>query len=207
MRNACTQKCEFSWLTLWLPRRNTLFTSSNYKSILLWFVFFHFEIWLLYSVVSISATQQSESAVCIHISLPLEPLPLPLEVVTEPRAELPVLCSCTALAACVTHGTVYLSMLLPQSVSAFPSHGVYMSVLYVCLSIPALPIGSSVQVFWAPYIKSINSIFWIQEKKKAHVLHIFKMDVECADLWDFGECCPTFYWVILKKEWVETQWI
>ena len=132
---------------------------------------------------------------------------LPLEVVKEPGAELPVLCSCSPLAVCVTHGSVYMSMLLSQSVSPFPSHGVYMSVLYVCVSIPALPIGSSVQVFWTPYIKSINSIFWIQEKKKAHVLHIFKMDVERADLWDFGECCPTFYWANLTKEWVETQWI
>lgn len=80
-----------------------------------------------------------------------------------PRAEPPVVCSRSPLAVCAWR---YMSTLLSQSVLT-PSlpRCLHVSSLSA-LSIPALPRGSSVQVFWTPYIKSINSIFWIQEKKR-----------------------------------------
>ena len=74
---------------------------------------------MLYNVVLVSAVEQSESAICIYIS-PLSwaslphPLIPPLQVITEHRAELPVLYSSFPLAIYVTHGSVYMSVLLSQ---------------------------------------------------------------------------------------------
>ena len=60
-----------------------------------------------------------------HISslLPLPPtLPIPLlQVVTEQRADLPVLCGCFPLAIYFTFGSVYRSMPLCHFVPAYPS--------------------------------------------------------------------------------------
>ena len=65
----------------------------------------------------VSAAQWSESAVCIHISPPswaCLPPPIPsLQVITEPRAEPPMLYSRFPLAIYFTHGSVY--MVLPSS--------------------------------------------------------------------------------------------
>ena len=61
---------------------------------------------MLYNVVLVSAVQQSKSAVCIHISPPHN-IP-PLLVITEHRAELPVLYGSCPLAICFTHGSVYM---------------------------------------------------------------------------------------------------
>ena len=65
----------------------------------------------------VSAAQWSESAVCIHISPPswaCLPPPIPsLQVITEPRAEPPMLYSRFPLAIYFTHGSVYMG--LPSS--------------------------------------------------------------------------------------------
>ena len=109
---------------------------------------------MLYNVVLFSAVQQSESAVCKHIYSLVElpptshPIP-PLQVITEHRTELPVLYSRFPLDTCFTYGTVHMSVLISQ-----PSllHCVHMSLLYVCISISALQIGSSVPSFQIPHI-------------------------------------------------------
>ena len=46
-----------------------------------------------------------------------------------------------------TQGSVYMSVLISQFVPPSPSPRIHMSVLYVCVSIPALHIGSSVPFF------------------------------------------------------------
>ena len=63
----------------------------------------------------------SESDITVHISLPSTPHPSPLlEVVTEHRVELPVLCSSSPLALCFTYGGVDVSVLLSQVVPPSP---------------------------------------------------------------------------------------
>ena len=71
---------------------------------------------MLYNVVLVSAVQPSESAIYIHVSppswtsLPLpSPIP-PISVITEHRAELPVLYSRFPLAIDFTHGSVRLEI-------------------------------------------------------------------------------------------------
>ena len=70
---------------------------------------------LFYNVVLASVVQGSESALYLHItppswtSLPCTPL-----VITEHRAELPVLYSSFQLVICFTHGSVYMSILISQ---------------------------------------------------------------------------------------------
>ena len=72
----------------------------------------------------VSAIQQRESAVSIHISPPssaslLSPPCIPLlKVLTKHWAALPVLCSSFSIAIYFTHGTLYMS--IPLSVC--PSH-------------------------------------------------------------------------------------
>ena len=83
--------------------------------------FFLIGVQLLYNVVLVSAVQQSESAICIHISPPswtslpphTPPIP-PTQVKTEHGAELPALYSRLPLAICFTHGSVYMSIPIPQ---------------------------------------------------------------------------------------------
>ena len=108
----------------------------------------------------ISVVQQSQSAICIHISLPLgppswaTPCPIsPLQVITENQAELPELYTRGPLAIYLTPGNVYMSVLISQFIPSFPTHlFVHMSFLYSCISIPALQIGSVVPFFQIPHI-------------------------------------------------------
>ena len=77
-----------------------------------------------HSVVLVSAIHQHESTIgCTHrvytssllVELPSHFPPHPtLQVVTEHKAELPVLSRNFPLALCFTHGNVYISMLLSQ---------------------------------------------------------------------------------------------
>ena len=46
-----------------------------------------------------------------------------------------------------SQGSIRASMLLSQFVPPSPSHCAHMSVLYICVSTPALQIGSSVPFF------------------------------------------------------------
>ena len=50
---------------------------------------------------------------------PTLPIP-PLQVVTKPRADLPVLCGCFPLAIYFTFGSAYMSVLLSHFVPAYP---------------------------------------------------------------------------------------
>ena len=65
---------------------------------------------------------------------PTLPIP-PLQVVTEHRADLPVLCGCFPLAIYFTFGSVYMLVLLSHFVPAYPSPSrVLKSILYVCVN-------------------------------------------------------------------------
>ena len=81
---------------------------------------------MLYNGVLVSALQQSESAIHIHIS----PHPLPLASPSHPpyptplcghKADLPMLCGCFPLAIYLTFGSVYMSMPFSHFVPAYPS--------------------------------------------------------------------------------------
>ena len=95
-------------------------------------------------VVLVSAVQWSESAICIHISLPSWTSPAPPLVITEHRAEFPVLHSSFPLAVCFTHGTAYVSVPVSQFVHPpvllLKPHApppVHISILHVCVSVSA----------------------------------------------------------------------
>ena len=97
----------------------------------------------------VSAVQWNESAICIDTSPPSwnapTPRPRPFKVITEHWAELPVLHSSFLLAISFTHGSVYVSTTLNSSHPLFP-HCFHKCILYVCIFIPALLIGSAVPV-------------------------------------------------------------
>ena len=76
---------------------------------------------------------------------PTLPIP-PLQVVTKHRADLPVLYSCFPLAIYFTFGCIYMSMLCSHFVPASPR--VLKSILYICVFIPVLPLGSSEPFFF-----------------------------------------------------------
>ena len=61
----------------------------------------------------------------------------------ECQAGLPVLHSSFLLVIYFTHGGVYMSMLPSQFV--LPSLSPDVSILYICISIPSLQVGSSIQ--------------------------------------------------------------
>ena len=95
---------------------------------------------------------------CPHISSllllpPTLPIP-PLQVVTKHRADHPVRCSCFPLAIYFIFGTVYISMLLSHLIPSSPSpHPHFLkSILYTCVFIPVLPLGSSEQYFFLDFI-------------------------------------------------------
>ena len=93
---------------------------------------------------------------------PTLPIP-PLQVVTKHRADLPVLCGCFPLAIYFTFGSIYKSMPLSHFVQlTLPPPRVLKSILYICVFIPVLPLGSSEPfVFQMPYIcVSIRYLFF-----------------------------------------------
>ena len=68
--------------------------------------------------------------------------------VTEHQAEFPAPYSESPLATYFTHGNVHAPMLRSQFLPLFFPRSVHKSALYVCVSIPALRVGSS-----APFSK------------------------------------------------------
>ena len=106
---------------------------------------------LLYNVVSAAAIQKHEAGISTHMSSPSQtshspptpshPSRLSQSTVLSPLSnqQLPTIC--------FTYGNVFVSVLLsiPPALS-FP-HCVHLCVLYVCVSIFALQIGSSVPFF------------------------------------------------------------
>ena len=97
----------------------------------------------------LSAVEQSESAICIHIY----PYPLPLAPSSHPPY-LPPLgghkapswfpCAMQLLpTSYFTCGSVYMSILPSRLIPASPSPHHLKSIPYVCVFIPVLPLGSS----------------------------------------------------------------
>ena len=119
---------------------------------------------LLYSVVFVSAGQRSESAMSTHISPLYHALIPPHQLITEHWAELPVVHSSFPQASYVTHGSVYTLMLLSICpILPFPN-SVNVSILYVCVSILALQIGSSLSFFWSFIVRNRASSHFIDVK-------------------------------------------
>ena len=84
------------------------------------------------------------------LHLPPTLLISPLQVVTKNRADLPVLCSFFPLAIYFTLGSMYVSMLLSHFIPAYPSPPTHVlkSILYICIFIPVLSLGSSESFFF-----------------------------------------------------------
>ena len=108
---------------------------------------FSIGIQLLYSVVLISAVQQSETAICLHISPPSpQPASSHLSQLSQSTAWSFLCYSGFPLATCFTLGSVYVNPNLPISSTFLFPHCVHMFV-HNCVSIPALQWGSSVSFF------------------------------------------------------------
>ena len=110
---------------------------------------------------------QHESPIGIHMSAPpwtsphLPSHPTPLGI-TEHWVELPAAYSKFPLATYFTYGNVYVSMLLSQFLPLSPPLCVHKSILYFCISITALQIGS-----W----RADSSGRKVRIKKKMLLLH------------------------------------
>ena len=92
-------------------------------------------------------TKVNLPSVYIPSLLYLSPIPLfpPISVSTGQRAKLSVLHSRLPLAICFARGSVYTSVLLSQFIPPSPPlRCVYISTLYLHVSIPSLKIGPSV---------------------------------------------------------------
>jgi len=124
-------------------------------------IFFQLEFWRsiknYWSIIALQCCfYQSQSAIYIHISPPswnsLPPIPYSTSL-GHHRAPSWASCAIQQLPAnYFTHGSVHMSM-LPSQFPFLPC--VYMSILYFCISIPALQIGSSVfyiYIWYIPYI-------------------------------------------------------
>ena len=117
---------------------------------------------MLHNTVLVSVAQQSESAICIHMS----PYPLPLEPPSHPPCPTPLghrkaPSCCFPAANYFTFGSVYMSMLLSLRPSFPLPPQVLKSTLYDYLFIPAWPLGSSVplkKIFF--YIPCICVSIW-----------------------------------------------
>ena len=81
----------------------------------------------------------------------------PLQVVTKHQAHLPVLCNCFRLAS--LHLVVYISLCHSLTLwqLTLPPPCVLKSILYVCVFIPVLPLGSS-----EPFFSPLDSIYMCQ---------------------------------------------
>ena len=110
----------------------------------------------------VSIIWQSGSAGHIHIS-PFFDL-FPIQIPTEHYAEFLVLCSSFSLVICFTNSVNSLCMSIPicQLIPLPFPFGVHMFVIYICVSISALQIGSSVPFFQIPHI-SINIYFFLSD--------------------------------------------
>ena len=91
-----------------------------------------------------------------------------------------------------TPGNAYVSVLLSVFPTFFP-HCVRKSVLFVCISIAAFQIGSSVPSFWIPYtcvnIRYLSFSFWLTSLYiiGSRFFYLIRTD----------KCIPFYGWVIL----------
>ena len=105
---------------------------------------------LIHNIVLVSVTHQHQSAIDIHVSSPFwTALPSPNLYHPSRLSETTGLSSLFHTAnshflSILTYGNVYVSMLLFQFVPLSFPHCVHKSVIYVCISIATLQIGSSV---------------------------------------------------------------
>ena len=102
-------------------------------------LFFSIRVYLLCSVMLVSAVWRSESAVWIHTSprsFPTKPAPLGHHRAPSIKHQLPWLSASSVV--------VYISQCFPLNSSHLLTHCVHKSALYVHVSIPALKIGPSV---------------------------------------------------------------
>ena len=104
----------------------------------------------------VSAVQQRESTICIHIFPPSWTSLPPSHPLGHPRAPSWAPCVIQPLPISyiyITICNVYMSMLLSKFSTPSPSLCIYMSILNVCVSISALQIGSSVRwIFLKPEV-------------------------------------------------------
>ena len=113
---------------------------------------------MLYNILMVSAIHQHESATSIHMSPPSwTSLPLPTPSQPSRLSQSPGLSSLRHTAdfhglSNFTFDKVYVSILLSQLLPPSPSPCVRKSVRYVCVSLAALQIGSSVPFFKIPYV-------------------------------------------------------
>ena len=102
---------------------------------------------MLYNVVLVYAVQQSASVLCIRVPLlpgPSSHPPIPPSRSPESPRLSPLYYAVAPTSYQFCTWCVYVSLLLSRlSHCPLPPH-VHMSFLYVCISIPALQIGSSV---------------------------------------------------------------
>ena len=90
----------------------------------------------------------TENNVCGPPSHPCTP---PIWVVTECRAGIPVLCSRFPLAIYFARGGVHVSIEISRYIPPPFPRCVHTSILYVCVSVHALQIGSSVRGYMYTY--------------------------------------------------------
>ena len=112
------------------------------------FIFtFYWTIITLRCFVSFCCTMKWISCMYAYISSPIDlrPTPVPLGH-HRAWAERLKLYSSFSLAICFAHGSVYMSILISQLIPSSPPSCVHVSVLYICVSIPALERGSSVHL-------------------------------------------------------------
>ena len=134
-----------------------MFGKVDLRSLLLFiFIFFNIFIgvYLLHNTMLVSVAQQSESALCIHMSpypLPLEPpshppYPTPLGHCKAP-SQSPWLCCCSPPVNYFTFGSVCMSLLISLCPS-FPLPTPCPQVHSLCLHLySCLPLGSSVYIY------------------------------------------------------------
>ena len=112
-----------------------------------WSLYWFLKYFLFYNVVLASAVQQSASAMLSLLALPPSPYPTPPG---HDRTRSWALCviQLVLLAFYSMHGSVHMLVLLSQLIPPHPACPLHaMSVLSICVSAPALQVGSAVPFF------------------------------------------------------------
>ena len=119
---------------------------------------------MLQNVVLVPAVQQFNSVVtvCVYVCISyIWSLPHPLFHPSRSSQSTGLASLCYAAGSSLTHGSVYMAMLLSQLDPHSPSLPVsIMSILYIYVSIPALQIDPSVLFFQSPHI-CINIVIFV----------------------------------------------
>ena len=91
-------------------------------------------------MVALQCCRQSELAICIYIlSFFLPPILPTFHPSWSPQS--------TELSSCLTHGRAHTSIPVSQFIPPLPAAQGHTSVLYICISVPALHLGLSVPFF------------------------------------------------------------